>query len=547
LATALDRGRDAAGRQAWASAYDELTKADREKPLELDDLERLATAAHLLGRDDDGGAILGRAHREALRRGDEVRAARHAFWLALNLLDRGDAAQVGGWLARASRLLEGHPDCVEQGYLTFAAGLQTLDRDPVEAAALFEAAGKVAHRYRDADLATLSLLGRGDALIALGRTDDGMLLLDEAMVAVTAGDVAPMVVGIVYCAVIDVCQRTFDLRRAQEWTAALTRWIETQPEMVRYRGQCLLYRAELMRLHGAWQDAMDEASRAQDRLRQPPSAPELGEAVYQLAELHRLRGAFAEADDAYREASLLGRRPEPGLALLRQAQGQSPAAVSAIGRALDDAPDPAHRPRLLEAAVEIRLAAGNIESAAAAAGELSELAVRSRAPLLRAMADRARGSVELARRDGRAALRSLRRAWTAWRDLDAPYEAARTRVLIGQACRSLGDADAAALEFEAARHAFAHLGAAPDVDRIDSLAASPDGPPSPVGPLTAREIEVLRLVAAGKSNRAIAADLAISEKTVARHLSNIFTKLDLSSRSAATAYAYEHRLVVVST
>jgi DNA-binding NarL/FixJ family response regulator len=399
---------------------------------------------------------------------------------------------------------------------------------------------EIAERFRDADLATFARLGQGDALIGRSETQRGLALLDEAMVAVMAGEVSPAVAGIVYCSVIESCQRLFDLRRAQEWTSALTRWVEDQPQLVAYRGQCLLHRAELMTFHGSWAEAGDEARHARDRLAGPPPDPALGVAWYQEAELHRLRGAFGPAEEAYRAASRHGRRPEPGLALLRLAQGRTADAATAIDRSLADAHDATSRPALLEARVEIGLEAGDRASARAAANELTAIADAIDAPILRAMAASADGAVRLAEGHAAAALSTLRRAWAGWTALDAPYQAARVRVLIGLACRRLGDEDAARLELEAASETFERLGAQPAVEALAAIGEALTGRP---GGLSAREIEVLRLIATGKTNRAIADDLAISEKTVARHVSNILTKLDLSSRAAATAYAYRHGVV----
>jgi DNA-binding CsgD family transcriptional regulator len=539
----LDRGRESFKRQAWADAYGELSAADRQTELQPGDLQRLATAAYLVGRDDESAALWERTHRELLGRGDVQRAARCAFWLAFLLLGAGQLERGSGWMARVRRLLDEHGhDCAEEGYLLFAVGMAAIFGGDVQTAyATFSEAGEIGDRFGEPDLVALARHGQGRALIRMGRSAEGMALLDEVMVTIMTGEVSAIVVGDVYCSVIQACQEAFDLRRAQAWTAALSHWCASQPDLVPYRGQCLLHRAEIMQLHGAWEDAIEEVQRASDRLAQRPGRSAAGAAFYQRAELHRLCGEFAEAEDCYRQASRCGREPQPGLALLRLAQGQVEAAQAAIRRVVDEAQGLVTRSRLLPAHVEIMLAAGDADAALAAAEELSAIADDLDAPLLRARATHALGAVLIARGDARAGLAALRGAWNAWQELEAPHEAAHARALIGLACRELGDEDGAEMELDAARWAFQELGAAPDVARMDAL--SRKGVAEAVGGLTAREVQVLRLVAEGKTNRSIAEDLVLSEKTVARHVSNIFSKLGVSSRSAATAYAYEHALV----
>ena len=541
--TGLRQGRESFARRAWRDAFDQLSHADRETPLAPDDLERLAIAAYLTGRDPESTALWARAHHEHLQRADVERAARCAFWLAFELFNKGESARGGGWIARARRLIDAPPrDCVERGYLRWTAAFQCIaENDWASAAAGFGEAAEIGERFGDPDLVALARHGRGRALIRLGSPRDGLALLDEAMVSVETGELSPLVAGEVYCSVISGCLELFDLRRAQEWTTALARWCESQPDLVPYSGECLVRRVELMVLHGAWPDADVVARRACAWFLERADQPSPGAAFYQLAELHRLRGAFGDAEEAYRQASRLGRTPQPGLALLRLAQGETQAAAAASRGALDESAEPRARARLLPAHVEIMLAADDVAAARAAADELATIAATFDATYLRAIAAQANGAVLLAEGDARAAVGALRQAGTIWQELDAPYEAARTRLLVARACRTLGDEDSAAMELDAARWILERLGAAPALARAAELSRRPAS--SATGRLTAREVQVLRLVAAGKTNRAIAAELSISDKTVARHLSNIFTKLGIPSRAAATAYAFRHGLV----
>jgi DNA-binding CsgD family transcriptional regulator len=542
-AQALRRGRTGYGRRAWSDAHASLTRADQLTGLAAPDLELLATAAFMLGRDDEFFTVLERAHHAHLQDGERLRAVRSAFWLAAHLSARGDLGVASGWLGRAQRLLDDEQeDCVERGYLLIPVMFRReAAGDFAAAAATAGEAAEFGRRFDDPDLFSLAIHAQGQMLIRDGRTQEGLALLDEAMVGLTASNVSPMVSGLVYCGVILACRQVYELRRAQEWTAALSRWCEQQQDLVAFTGRCLTHRAEIMQVGGAWQEALEEARRAADRLVEAGNRPAAGVAYYRQGELHRLRGDHRAAENAYREASRCGCEPQPGLALLRLAQGRQEAAATALRRALGETGEQVKRAALLPAYVEIMIAAGELEEARGACEELGAIAASFQSTMLEAIAAHARGAVDLAEGEAVTALVSLRRAWQLWRELDAPYEAARARVLVAEACRALGDEEAATLELDAAREVFQELGAAPDLARVETLAKS--AARRDAHGLTRRELEVLRLVAAGMSNREIASELVVSEHTVARHLQNIFTKLRISSRTAAAAFAYEHDLV----
>lgn len=537
---AVQLGREAFVRRAWGEAHTLLGSGG---PLGVDDLERLAIAAYLAGRDEESAQAWARAHFECVRLGNPDRAARCAFWLGFALLLRGEIAQSGGWLARGERLVEqAGLDGAGRGLLLLPEFFVTLDRgDHTRAYEMATEMADIADRVDDQDLLAFGLLTRGQAALAVGEIDRGVKLLDEAMVSVTTAEVSPIAIGIVYCAVIEACMDLCDLRRATEWTEALHRWCASQPDLVPYRGHCLVHRSQVLQASGAWTEAVAEAELARQRL-SDPLHPALGLALYQQGELHRLRGELTEAERVYRAASEQGREPAPGFALLRLAQGSVEPAVAAVRRMVEESRGQLTRPVILAAAVEVLLGAGEVEAARAVGEELAEVADAVGTALLRAIADYAIGTVHLAEGAVPAALAALRKACAEWRELEMPYDAARARVQIAIACRALGDADAADLELEAARVTFERLGARPDLARVTGLTRSPR-PRRRSMVLTARECEVLRLVAAGMTNREIATALGISEHTVARHLQNIFAKLDLPSRAAATAYAYEQGLI----
>jgi len=494
----------------------------------------------MLGRDDEWLRILERAHHGYLEAAEPLRALRCAFWVGMHLTLHGETARGGGWLARAQRLLESEgADCVEHGYMLLPVMFEHECAGDLEAAVATAArAGEIGTRFADGDLFALAVHAQGEILIRAGRLREGLGLLDEAMVAVTAGELSPIVTGLVYCGVIASCQEVYELRRAQEWTEALSGWCDRQPDLQAFTGRCLIHRSEIMQLHGAWPDALAEARRAGRRTLDDGAT---ARAFYLQAEVHRLRGERQEAEDAYREASRFGLEPQPGLALLRLEQGGTEAAAAAIRRALAETGDRLKRASLLPACVDILLATGDVDGARDACRELAQIAETFESDQLAASAAYARGRVELEAGEAGAALVALRRAWRGWHDLGIPYDAARARVHVALACRLLGDADAVELELDAARAAFERLGAGPDLARVDALRES-TGSGASHG-LTKRELEVLRLVAAGKSNREIAERLVISEHTVARHVQNIFAKLRVSSRTAAGAFAFQHDLV----
>ena len=516
----LERGRESYARSSWVEAYESLARAGESEPLSAGDLELRAIAAYMLGREDEWMSLLEQACRLHGEAGDARRAARCAFWIGTNLALRGQLGPATGWLGRSHRLLEG-------------------EGDYDGAAATAAAAAEIGGRYGDADLFTLALHAQGDVLVRHRDIRAGLALLDEAMVAVTGGGVGPIASGIVYCGVILACEDVYELRRAREWTDALSRWCEQQPDLVAFSGRCLVHRAQILRLQGEWPAALAEADRADRRFEQSMNTAAAAKASYLRAEVRRLRGELQAAEEGYREASHLGLEPQPGLALLRLAQGTIDAAAAGIRRSLSETDEPLPRAGLLPATAEIMVAAGELDEARSACRELEEICAECQSDLLRAQLAEARGAVLLAEGDAAAALPELRHACQAWRALEAPYEAARARVLTGRACRALGDQEAFALELEAARAVFEQLGAATDLAVVDGLV----GREAPPHGLSVRELEVLLLLAGGKSNREIAVELVISEHTVARHVQNIFRKVGVGSRTAAGAFAFEHGLL----
>jgi ATP/maltotriose-dependent transcriptional regulator MalT len=539
----LERGRESYADRAWANANEYLTAADESLPLGAEDLERLATAAYMIGRESEYLATLERAHHAHLDDDRPLAALRCAFWIGVTLAQKGEMGQAGGWLGRAQRILEREEgQQVEGGYLLLPVIFEHEARGDLEAAADAAAkAAEIGESFGDSDLFALASHELGHILIRKGQPGKGLRLLDEVMVAVTAGELSPIVAGIVYCGVILACQDAYEVRRAAEWTGALSSWCERQPDLVAFTGRCRVHRAEILQLHGSWLEALEEAVEAAERCLEGENPGAAGEAHYRQGEIRRLIGDTDAAEHAYREASRLGREPQPGLALLRLAQGNGGAAAAAIRRVVAEAAEQSRRLALLPACVEIMLATGDLDGGRSAGAELESIAERHESDAVGAMAAQARAMIALAEGDPRAALVSLRRAEQLWQQIKAPYETARVREFLARACGELGDDDTATLELDAARETFARLGAAADLARIDALAGAAAS--ADLHGLTKRELEVLRHVASGESNKAIAAALVVSVRTVDRHVSNIFTKLGVSSRTAATAYAHKHGLV----
>ncbi len=530
----VTRAREFYLNRAWLRACDGfLTERDE---LDVDDVERLAVSAYLVGRNAESDGAWGLAHRRRLNEGDLDGASRCAFWLGFRLVNASEQAEANAWIARLHRVVAAMPEASLAGArLDYLTGLRSaFDSDFDTAASDLQRAVATAARHQDEELASLARLALGRVQIFLGDIRTGVRLLDDAMHVVGTEPISPIAVGDSYCTAIDACHDLYDVRRGQAWSDGLTRWCDQQSDLVPFAGLCLVHRAEFLQLKGAWVEAMAQAGLARARLDRPFRQLAYGAAIYQQGELHRLLGEHDEAETCYRNASTAGHDPQPGLALLRLRQGRTNDAARAIDRALFEASGPVDRSPILASYVEIMLAADRTAEAKAAASELAEVAGALESPMLSAAAHHAEGRVRLVEGDERSALIALRKASDGFRELEAPYEVAGTAVLIGTARAALGDAEGAALAFAAARATYERLGARADLRRVPGQASSG---------LTGRELQVLRLVARGDTNRSIGTALGLSERTIDRHVSNIFVKLEVSSRAAATAAALRSELI----
>jgi DNA-binding CsgD family transcriptional regulator len=538
----LALARAAHRRNDWTTARDGFRRAAAEgRDLEVEDLHGWANAAWWLGDLREANQHLQVAHQRHVGAGRVEDAALAALEIAVNHFLGGDEPLASGWMGRAVRLLEGVPEGPTHGYITYIreveANFRSADMDGVvEAARRVQELGR---QHADPALVAIGIAGEARILLRHGRAQQGLALLDEAMVSVVAGELPPDWAGNVYCNAIDACHELGDLQRMRRWIDACETWLASLPAAVLFAGICRVHRAQVLCVQGDWARAEREATRVCDEL-QDVYASVVAEAWYQVGEVRRLRGDLAGAEEAYRCAHVHGRDPQPGLALLRMGQGRLEEAVAAVRTALLAAGDtPLAQARILPAQVQVALGAGDVAQARQACDALATIARMCGSSGLTAAAVCAEGAVRLA--EGRAdeALPALREGCRRWREIDAPYEAACVCVVLAEVYRALGDEGAARLELDAAAAAFERLGAADALERL-SVAREPDA--RPPGGLSVREVEVLGQVAAGRSNRDIARALDISEKTVARHLSNIFTKLDVSSRTEAARYAFEHRI-----
>jgi len=527
----LEQAAEAAGRRDWQAAYDAY--AEVVAPTARD-TEGLAEAAWWLGRMAESIRLYTEAYRGHLDGGDLPSAARSAFLLAIHTRLVGEAAQSDGWMARTQRMLESLPEGVEHGYPLYLQIAGLMGGGQLDAAVLSsQRMQELGRRFQDPTLVALGVYYEGRSLIKQARVREGLALLDEAMLAALSDELNPIWTGAIYCGLMDACNELRDLRRAFEWTEATRRWCGPLPLTQLYPGICRVHRAQVLQTRGDWKQAEEEALGAcRDMVGVDVFA--VADGYYEVGEVRRLRRDLAGAEEAYTLAHEWGRDPQPGLALLRLAQGRTEAAVAGIAAALAQGGSPLGRAPLRAAQASIALAAGDLELAEASADEVAQTARAFDSPALAAEGNRCIGAVRLAQGRAMEAMASLRMSFNTWQELDAPYDAACTRLLLADAYQAMGDTDAAARERAAAEACFARLGV------VVSREGLPKG-------LSAREVEVVRLIAAGDSNQAIADKLVLSHRTVARHVSNIFAKVGATSRSGVTAFAYDSGLMGTNT
>jgi ATP/maltotriose-dependent transcriptional regulator MalT len=538
--TVLEQARDAARRGAWTEALALFARLDAAELL-AEDLEALADAAWWSCRIDESIGARQKAYAGYLAAANTRRAAFSAWFLSMDYGMKGDLSVGSGWLKRAQRHLEADSDCIERGFVAITESeIACAAGEFEQARRRAQLAIELGERCGSLDLHAMGIQTLGRSLIAAGQIPEGMGFLDEAMTLVLSHRLSPLFTGWIYCNVVATCMARADLGRAGEWTEAAIAWCGSISDLTPFHGICRIHRVEIAALRGDWQAAESEALRTAEEM-QGLEQHVVAEALYAIGEIHLRRGDLTTAEEWFVRAHELGRDPQPGLAAIRLAQGKVDAAKTAIRLSLASVSEPTiQRARLLAAQVDVALADQDPDTAAEAATALERVAAQTGSTLLEATAVIARAALDLAAGELDQAIRSATRAWSLWQQLKLPYDAARARMIIGMASKRAGDSDRAQVELEAARAAFERLGATLDARAAaDQLRDASDLPRG----LSARELEVLRLLAAGKTNREIAATLIISEHTVSRHVQNIFHKLDVSSRAAATAFAFEHALV----
>ncbi len=528
----------------WEAVFARMSAADEAgEIIGGDNLRDHATAAYMTGREDTYLDLMTRAFDSYAEAGGTHNAARTAFWIGLTLMFRGEVGRGSGWLARAGHLVEKtDSDCAEVGYLLLTRVEMSFGAGDNNSALGFAAkALAIGERKGDEDLAAMARHLVGRAQLALGDVHKGVSALDETMVATTEGRLSPIVTGLIYCSVIEACQRYQIVRRASEWTEALSSWCEKQPELVAFTGRCLIHRSEILLFDGRWPEAEAEADAAIRRLAEGPAAYNAAPAYYQQGDLYRLRGEYDAADASYRAASALGFDPQPGLSLMRLRQGNGRSAAAAIRRALAANDAPTKRMHLLEAAFEIALECGNPDDGRAHFDEMEAQVQAHPSDAVNATLAAMRGDLAAEDAEPEQAVKCYAQSAGIWRDLACPYRLARVRLRSARTFAALGDVEGAVAEASAAREGFAALGAEPD--RRDAEAFMRKHVPGVGTLLTKRQAQVLDLIPRGLTNREIAARLGLSERTVDRHVSDILTRIDVPTRAAAAAFAVRSGLV----
>jgi DNA-binding CsgD family transcriptional regulator len=523
----------------WVEACLEYGAADRVMSLTVEDLESWAEAAQVIGRIDEAIAVLARCFELRAEAGDMYEATRATYWLwSAHVFARGEFAIAAGWVARAGSLAE-EQGSGEYGWLLIPRAYGCLGRgDYTAAEGLLHRATELGIGRGDTDLITIATTMRGRASLKLGSLESGLALLDQAMVRILSRSTSPRATSVMYCAAIGSCYEVQEIARAAEWSVALDQWLGTLPRLGgAYFGNCRIYRAILMRLRGDWSRAQAELEQACRDLAVDGKLV-AGHAWYELGELRRRQGEPG-VEKAFEQATAFGHVAQPGLALYRLSQGNAQAAGAGLHRVLAERERADDRLPLLPAVVEVCLAAGQIDEAKGVIAEMESTAQTYPTTAMLAIVDGARGAVALMEDRPAGALARLREASDRWRELDAPFETAQVGVRIGEACRALGDEEGARMEFRAALATFERIGARPDASRVRGLLS---GQNAHLAVLSPREIEVLRLIAAGRTNAEIATQLFLSERTIHRHVSNILTKLDVRSRTSAATYAVQHGL-----